>query len=181
MSAKQQLLVQNFIHTYLEISPEAEATLTAYALETWRPRSPMSQDLLLLGEVAATGKSRAAAVMAAICRKAFVVSGRAAPAYLMKLLAEEGHPTLIVDDADNLMLDPTSEVFKKLRENSHLGFKILTSSHPFRRDVAMRARYITVTLTGTIIRNEIPRVLGKGFEQACTEIQQALHAEDTYE
>ena len=183
--------VQNFIHKYLDVSPEAEAVIADYALQTWRPLPNLVKYLQFIGDYS-TGRTRAGAVMAAICRNAFKTSVNASSSSLVAIIDERGACVPIFDETDS-MNDEVSVILKvgsmkdqkiiKMMEHEGkyvpvsfdvFGYKVILSRKPF-RDVALEARCITVKMTGTD-RNDIPRVLNGDFEKDSAEIQQALSA-----
>lgn len=186
--------VQKFIHKYLDVHPEAEAAIADYALRTWQPRPKEVKYLQFIGNPA-TGKTRAGAVMAAICRNPLKADGSTSPASLAYLMGKEPPCTLILDEAYTHN-DPNSELTKILniggRDGNYIlkmvpegerlsakgfdvfGYKVLMTVRKF-RDPAIQSRCITVTLTGTE-RNDIPRFLNGEFEKDSAEIRQALNA-----
>lgn len=180
--------VQNFIHKYLDVSPEAEAAIADYALQTWQPLPNQVKYLRFLGNYS-TGKTTAGAVMAAICKNAVKVSGYS-PAALMVTMDEKGIVPIFDDvdfdgDIKAILISgnmKNQKIFKMMEhEGKHVpvsfdvfGYKVICSRTPF-RDVTLEARCITVNMISTD-RNDIPRVLDVDFEKDSAEIQQALNA-----
>jgi hypothetical protein len=184
--------VQNFIHKYLDVSAEAEAAIADYALKTWQPLPNDVPYLRFLGDHA-TGKTRAGAVMAAICKNAVKVSGYS-PDALMVTMDEKG----IVPIFDDVYFDVyfhrvirailingstrNQKIVKMMERNGKLvpvcfdifGYKVILSRTSF-REVSLEARCFTVNMTRTD-RNDIPYVLNEDFEKDSAEIQQALSA-----
>lgn len=187
--------VQNFIHKYLDVHAEAESVIADYALKTWQPRPSAVKYLQFIGDFA-TGKTRAGAVMAAICHNSLKASGLTTPASLIYMMDNECPCTLILDEAD-FMSDEKNEIapilqtgncdgnriFKMVEKEKGqfspqgfdvFGYKVIISRRKF-RDPSIQSKCITVKLTGTT-RNEIPRFLGGQFEKDSAEIQQVLNA-----
>ena len=180
--------VQNFIHKYLDVSPEVEAVIADYALQTWQPLPNVVKYLRFLGNYA-TGKTRAGAVMAAICKNAVKVSGYS-PSALMVTMDEKGIVPIFDDvdfdrDIKTILIAgnmKNQKIFKMMEHEGKnipvsfyvFGYKVILSRKSF-RDGALEARCITVKMTGTD-RNDIPRVLDGDFEKDSAEIQQALNA-----
>ena len=179
--------VQNFIHKYLDVHPEAEVVIADYALRTWQPRPKAVKYLQFVG-MPNSGKTRAGAVMAAICQNPLEANGNMSPASLLYLMDEKCPCTLILDDTFTHN-DPESTIAKILifgAEDSNriwnaepralevFGYKVVISTRKF-REPAIQSKCITVKLTETE-RNEIPRFLSGEFEKDSAEIQQALTA-----
>jgi hypothetical protein len=180
--------VQNFIHKYLAVSPEAEAVIADYALRTWQPLPSQVKYLRFLGNYA-TGKTRAGAVMASICENAVKVTGYS-PSALIVTMDEKGIVPIFDDinfddEIKTILMTGSMKNQKIVKMMEHegkyvpvsfdvFGYKVILSRKPF-RDVALEARCITVNMTGTD-RNDIPRVLDGDFEKDSAEIQQALSA-----
>ena len=179
--------VQNFIHKYLDVHPEAEAMIADYALRTWQPRPKSVKYLQFIG-MPNSGKTRAGAVMEAICYNPLKATGNTSPASLLYLMDEKCPCTLILDDAYTHN-DPESTIAKILnfgavdscriwnaepRALEVFGYKVVISTLKF-RDPAIQSKCITVKLSETQ-RNEIPRFLSDEFEKDSAEIQQALSA-----
>lgn len=179
--------VQSFIHKYLDVHPEAEAVIADYALRTWQPRPKAVKYLQFIGNPS-SGKTRAGAVMAAICYNPLKATGNTSPASLLYLMDEKCPCTLILDGAYTHN-DPESTIAKILNcgaEDSYriwnaepraldvFGYKVVISTLKF-REPAIQSKCITVKLSETK-RNEIPRFLSDEFEKDSAEIQQVLSA-----
>jgi len=180
--------VQNFIHKYLDVDPEAEAAITDYALQTWQPLPSQVKYLRFLGDYG-TGKTRAGAIMAAICKNAVKVAGYS-PSALIVTMDEKGIVP-IFDDVDfdaeikTILMTGSMKNKKIIKMMEHegkyvpvsfdvFGYKVILSRKTF-RDGALEARCITVKMVSAS-RSDIPHVLNGDFEKDSAEIQQALSA-----
>jgi hypothetical protein len=114
--------VQNFIHKYLDVHPEAEAVIADYALRTWQPRPKAVKYLQFVG-MPNSGKTRAGAVMAAICQNPLKADGNMSPASLLYLMDEECPCTLILDGAYTHN-DPESTISNILKCGNYDGNRI---------------------------------------------------------
>src|SRR3990172_5836139 len=115
--------VQAFVHRYLEVNPEEKAVIVDYALRTWQPLPQSVKYLQFIG-VVATGKTRAAMVMYAICKNPLYPAGHMSPRALVSMMDEKYPCTLILDEFDSL----NHLVTGKVLEFGDEGGKRLTRS-----------------------------------------------------
>jgi len=192
LEIKQQ--VQSFIHKYLEVKAKDEAVIVDYALKTWLPRPHQVQYLQFLGGPA-TGKTRAADVMGAICRNPMLPNGYMTAPALTVSMDKEYPCTLILDECGSSVVSgDQKKVLQVGAEKSNriirmvtledasvhpvsymvFGYKVLCSVRKF-RDPAIQSRCITVKLSGAT-RKHISPDLGYEFKRDRVAIQQALKA-----
>ncbi len=195
--------VHEFVHKYLEVSEEDEKTVVDYVLKTWSPPEGRIKYLQFLGGYD-TGKTRAGAVMAAVCSKPVVASGASSPAAILWKMDDEYPCTLIVDESELIEAiaeetdedeeAETNQIVKILSAGSQSDGNIIrmTGSGSDLKPASFNVYGYKVILSrgkfadnavqsrciaielSGLSRNDIPPVLSDEFEQDSEAIQYAL-------
>ncbi len=184
--------IQQFIHKYLDVSPDYEIFASYYVLLSWiQDKLTTVPYLRFLGDFS-TGKSRGLDVTGKICYKPIISAGTITPAPLYRL---QGfwHGTVLIDEGDRKRSDTADEItkilncgFEKgkpvLRCNDKdpndieihdpFGCKVIASRYDF-YDLALESRCLTERMRETN-RNDIPTVLPKEFFEEQEILQEKL-------
>jgi hypothetical protein len=129
--------IQDFIHKYVDVSPDFERLSSYYVLLSWvYDRFQVLPYLRVIGEPG-TGKSRYLEVMRSICYKSIKVSGAISVASIFRLL-EEFAGTLILEEAD---LPTKSDEYQSAVKILNCGYE---RDNPVIRQEQTRRGYISV-------------------------------------
>ena len=177
--------IQDFIHKYLDVSPDYEVFASYYVLLTWvYDRLNTVPYLRFLGDFS-TGKSRALNVIGGLCYKCIRTNGSVTVAPIFRLQSF-WKGTLVSDEADRKRNDESDELVKVF----NLGFE---KNNPILRcdpnnpndveahdpfgpkviDQALESRCLTEVMRETS-REDIPVVLPPKFYEQQEELRQKL-------
>jgi hypothetical protein len=177
--------VRDFIHRYVDLSPEFEEVAAHYVLLTWGYDAFNALPYLRVRGDYGSGKSRFLLSLGSLCYKPIFASGASTVSPLFRLMDEIGG-TLIVDEADFRFSDERAEITKILNNGNARGFpvlrsevtpskefnprafdifgpKVIATRHAF-QDEALESRCLTEDVGGRQLRADIPISLPKCFE-----------------
>lgn len=180
--------IQSFIHQYLEVSPKAEEIIADYALKTWLPVPPSLKYLQFVGGLN-TGKTRAGAVMRAICKDPIDYFDMSSTSLITKLDMIGG--TLLLN-GDNLPNDSSiilrngnvkgNRIIRVLEQDGAIasvnfnvyGYKVIFMRSKF-QDPSLQSKCISIPLSG-MTREEIPQILTNHFAREAIEIRDLIES-----
>ncbi len=181
--------IQQFIHTYLEVSPFFEKIATHYVLFTWM--YDKFNELPYLRAIAdfGNGKSRFLKTIGSLCYRPIITMGATTIAPIFRIL-NQFRGTLILDEADIRYSDTNNEMVKILNVGFQSGTpvfrcsgddydvqafdvfgpKIVATRQKF-EDQALESRFLVEKMDSSLTRTDIPISLDNTFEQKALEIR----------
>lgn len=189
-AAKLTCLIDNmraFIHKYLDVSEEAEGIILDYARKTWEPLPNEVKYLHFIGGEG-SGKSRACAVMAAICRSPIKANDFLTSTGLFAVMSQNYPCTLIVDEAEIFhakhALSSGFDIGHRVMQSTEVeekvvvvsfnlfGYKVIASQKRF-TDNAIQARCIPIEMVRAS-REDVLQGSYLEFEKDVINIQKIL-------
>jgi len=169
--------VRQFIHRYVDLSPEFEELAASYVLFTWIYDAFEELPYLRVRGDYGSGKSRFLLAVGSLCYRPIFASGTSTVSPIFRIL-DVFRGTLIVDEADFRLSDEKAEVVKILNNGNAKGFPVLRSEAVSRRefdprayavfgpklvatrgffeDKALESRCLTEEMGGQPLREDIP-------------------------
>ncbi len=187
--------VQDFIHRYVDLSPDFEEVAGHYVFLSWMYDAFEDLPYLrVLGDYG-SGKSRFLKAVGSISYRPIFASGASSVSPLFRILDSAGG-TLVLDEGDFRFSDEKSEMVKILNNGSSTGFPVLrtetTPAGEFNprafsvygpkliatrqhfEDPALESRCITAIMGTREVRSDIPSNLGRDFEDEALSIRNQL-------
>jgi hypothetical protein len=130
--------IRQFLHRYLDVTPEFEAIAAHYVLFTWVYDAFNEVPYLRFQGDFGTGKTRALLVLGSVCSRAFFASGASTVSPIFHIL-DAFRGTLILDEADFRFSDEKSELVKILNNGNVSGMPVLRTMQSQRREFDPRA------------------------------------------
>jgi len=174
--------IKDFIHTYLQIGPVYENIASYYVLFSWAyDRFSELPYLRALGDYG-SGKTRFLQTIGSLCYKPIFAGGATTVSPIFRIISEH-NGTLIMDEADFLYSDSTSEMIKILNNGFAKGFPVLRTegkgSYEVKaykvfspkiiatrgkyKDKALESRFLVEEMDKRNLRDDIPLSLGDTF------------------
>lgn len=187
--------VREFIHEWVDLTPEFESISAHYVLFTWVYDNFNELPYLRVIGDYGSGKSRFLQTIGSVCYKPIFASGAATVSPIFRLI-DEHNGTLILDEADFSASDTYSDIVKILncgtskwapvirsegssdkqfepRAFNVFGPKVLATRNYF-QDTALESRLIVEVMGSKKLRTGIPRNLNKNFYQKALSIRNKL-------
>ena len=138
--SKPELLfdIRQFLHRYLDVSPEFEAIAAHYALLTWVYDAFNEVPYIRFQGDFGTGKTRALLVLGSVCCRPFFASGASTVSPIFHIL-DAFRGTLVLDEADFRFSDEKSEIVKILNNGNVSGIPVLRTMQNQQREFDPRA------------------------------------------
>lgn len=173
--------IQQFIHTYVDLSAFGEVVSSYYVLLSWVYDSFETIPYLKFTGDYGTGKTRALKVIGSICYKPIFAGGSITPSPIFRLI-EQFHGSLVIDEADFANSDHYAEIVKILncgytknmpvlrtegdKNREPKAFDVFSpkiiATRDLYKDLALESRCITEFMKGSP-REDIPYQLPKNF------------------
>jgi hypothetical protein len=177
--SEQELVqeIQQYIHRYVDVSPEFERLASYYVLLSWVYDAFNELPYLRVRGDYGTGKTRFLLVVGALCYKPFFASGASTVSPIFHTLnAFRG--TLIIDEGDFRFSDEKAEIVKILNNGNIRGIPVLRTMVNDRReynpkafqvfgpklvaargeyeDKALESRFLTEEMGRSRLRDDVP-------------------------
>lgn len=188
------VVVQGFIHRYLDVDPGFERLCAYYTLLSWSYDMFSVVPYLRAKGDFGTGKSRMIRTIGVVCYRPLLV-GSATVSPIFRML-DTFRGTLILDEADFGKSDETAEIIKILNNGSEYGFpvsrsgakgdgvyepesyqvygpKVIATRKKF-GDEATESRCITREMGSGVPREDIPILLPWNFWEEAREVRNML-------
>ena len=186
--------IQEFIHSYLDMTPVFERIAIYYAMFTWVYDAFNELPYLRFSGDYGTGKSRFLKVIGSICYKPMFTSGATTVAQIFGII-DSFRGTLILDEADFRFSDTTAEITKILNSGYQKGNAVLRAEgqngkydiRPFDvfcpkiiatrkqfSDIALESRCLTEELDKKLVREDILLNIPESFEGQALELRNKL-------
>lgn len=184
--------IQQFIHTYVDLTEFGEKLTSYYVLLSWVYDSFETIPYLRFVGDYGTGKSRALKVIGSLCYKPIFGGGSITPSPIFRLI-EQFKGTLIIDEADFSRSDHFSEITKILncgftrdmpvlrtegdKNKQAKAFDVFSpkilATREFFKDLALESRCINEIMKGNP-RPDIPFQLPKNFHHLALQLRNML-------
>ncbi|MBI3818855.1 MAG: hypothetical protein HY286_09220 [Planctomycetes bacterium] len=188
--------IQQFIHRYVDLSPQFERIATSYVLLTWLFDAFNELPYLRIRGEPGTGKTRFLLTVGSICYKPIFASGASTVSPIFRIL-DAMRGTLIIDESDFRVSDERAEVVKILNNGNVRGFPVLRSetvnggkefnprayhvfgpkllaTRGFFDDAALESRFLTEKTEAGRLRNDIPINLPPEHDVEALELRNQL-------
>lgn len=187
--------IQNYIHTYLDVTPFFEKIASYYVLFSWIYDNFNELPYLRAIGDYGTGKSRFLRVIGSICYKPMFCNGATTVSPIFRLI-DEFRGTLVLDEADFSISEHWSEIIKILNSGHEKGMPVIRSevinskefepkafnvycpkiiaTRQYFKDKALESRFIVEDMGFRKLRNDIPISLPNKFWDEALEIRNQL-------
>ena len=191
------LAIRNYIHKYLDLSPNDEKLTAYYVLFSWIFDAFNEVPYLRAIGDFGSGKSRFLLVIGSLCYKAFFASGASTPSPLFHTI-NTFRGTMVMDEADFFYSDLTAQIVKILNAGTTSSMPIFRSEvsdkgevnprafHVFGpkiiaarqryKDIALESRFLTITMDRHRLRRDIPITLPESFRDESLALRNQLLA-----
>src|SRR5882724_11602418 len=178
--------IQNFIHSYLDVSELYEKIATFYVLLSWLYDGFNELPYLRARGDLGSGKTRFLQVIGSLCYKPIFATGASTVSPIFRII-DAIRGTLIIDEGDFRMSDEKAEIIKILNNGNAKGFPVLRSelvnkheydprafavfgpkiisTRGYFEDRALESRCITEEMGQQRLRREIPITLPASFSE----------------
>lgn len=189
--------VAGFLHFYVDLRPAFEQIAAHYVLLSWVYDAFNEVPYLRLRGDYGTGKTRALLAIGSVCYKPFFASGASTVSPIFHTL-DTFAGTLILDEGDFRFSDEKAEVVKILNNGNVRGIPVLrtmqnrqkefnprafnvfgpkvVATRGLYEDRALESRFITETMGGRPLRDDIPLNLPDAFYDEARSLRNQLLA-----
>jgi len=187
--------IQEFIHKYVDISPEFEKIASYYVLFSWIYDGFNELPYLRLRGDYGSGKTRFLLTVGSLCYKPIFASGASTVSPIFHIL-EAFRGTLIIDEADFRFSDETADMVKILNNGNVKGFPVLrieinqqkefnpkafnvfgpklVATRGYYKDRALESRFISEEMGQNKLREDIPINLPSEYKEEALHIRNKL-------
>ena len=187
--------IQEFIHSYVDISPLYEKIATYYVLLSWVYDSFNELPYLRLRGDTGSGKTRFLLTVGSLCYKPIFASGASTVSPLFRIL-DAFRGTLIIDEGDFKLSDERAEIVKILNNGNARGFPVLrtevsgkgefnpkaysvfgpklVATRGYFEDRALESRCLTEEMGQRRLRGDIPINLSFSYKEDAVHLRNKL-------
>jgi len=187
--------IRDFVHRYVELSPDFEAIAVYYVLFTWIYDAFHEVPYVRVRGGYGSGKTRFLLAVGSLCRFPIFASAASTVSPVFRLL-DSFRGTLILDEGDFRYSDEKSEIVKILNNGNARGFPVLrtevspkkefdprayhvfgpkiVATRGFFQDRALESRCLTEDMRGGKLRHDIPLNLDDSFHEEARTLRNQL-------